>query len=113
MELKSLFYPQIMSIETALKNYFLEIILIHGKTENFNAIYDSLLTYYKSHPVGSKPYKNALNKRLRLRDQLYNVLTRDYTNDKQVVQHFYHKDKPVPIWAIFEVISLVLRNPRN
>ncbi|WP_138494411.1 Abi family protein [Paenibacillus pinistramenti] len=106
MDLKSLFYPQIMFIETALKNYFLEVILQHGRTENFNIIYDSLLTYHKSHPVGSKQYKLAQNKRLRLRDQFYNVLTRDYSNDKQVVQHFYHKDEPVPIWAIFEVISL-------
>lgn len=97
MELKSLFYPQIMFIETALKNYFLEIILQHGRTENFNTIYDLLLTYYKSHPISSKQYKIALNKRLRLRDQFYNVLTRDYSNDKQVVQHFYHKDEPVPI----------------
>lgn len=106
MELKTLFYPVIMFIETALKNYVLEVILQHGKTENFNIIYENLLTNYKNHPVGSKPYKKALNKRLRLRDQFYNVLTRDYTNDKQVVQHFYHKDEPVPIWAIFEVISL-------
>lgn len=106
MQLKSLFYPQIMFIETALKNYVLETILIHGKTDSFNTIYDTLLTEYKTHTIGSSQYKSALNKRLKLRNQFYNVLTRDFSNDKQIVQHFYHKDEPVPIWAVFEVISL-------
>ncbi|AET70966.1 Abi-like protein [Desulfosporosinus orientis DSM 765] len=106
MQLKSLFYPQIMFIETALKNYVLETILIHSKTDSFNIIYDTLLTDYKTHTIGSPKYKNALNKRLKLRNQFYNVLTREFSNDKQIVQHFYHKDEPVPIWAVFEVISL-------
>ena len=53
-----------------------------------------------------RDYKNALQKRLRLRNQFYNDLSREYTTGKQVVKHFYHKDEPVPIWAIFEVISL-------
>lgn len=106
MQLKSLFYPQIMFIETALKNYVLETILIHSKTDSFNIIYDTLLTDYKTHTIGSPQYKNALNKRLKLRNQFYNVLTREFSNDKQIVQHFYHKDEPVPIWAVFEVISL-------
>lgn len=47
-----------------------------------------------------------MNKRLRLRNQFYQTLTRDYSNGKKVVKHFYHKDIQVPIWAIFEVISL-------
>jgi len=106
LELKSIFYPHIMFIETALKNYMLEVTLKHSNTENFNEIYDSLLTFYKIFPTGSDPYKKALKRRLALREKFYNTLTRDYTNNKQVVQHFYHKDESVPIWAIFEVISL-------
>jgi Abortive infection bacteriophage resistance protein len=106
MELKSLFYPQIMFIETAVKNYVLETMLKHSKTDSFDTIYDTLLTEYKSHTRDSDPYRNAINKRLRLRNQFYNALTREYSNQKQVVKHFYHKDEPVPIWAIFEVISL-------
>lgn len=106
MDLKTLFYPQIMFIETALKNYVLETILEEGQTECFNTIYDTILTNYKSYPPNSNPYKNAIKQRLKLRNQFYSVLTRDYNNNKQVVQHFYHKDKSVPIWAIFEVISL-------
>jgi abortive infection bacteriophage resistance protein len=106
MELKTLFYPQAMFIETALKNYVLEITLNHSQTENFNTIYETLLTNYKNFNIGSSSYNKTLHKRLRLRDQFYNVLTRNFSNNKQVVQHFYHKDQSVPIWAIFEVISL-------
>lgn len=106
MELKALFYSHIMFIETALKNYVLESVLNQGRTENFNTIYETQLLNYKNHPYGSDQYTKALNQRLRLREKFYNTLNRDYSNNKQVVKHFYHKDEPVPIWAIFEVISL-------
>lgn len=106
MELKSLFYSKIMFLETALKNYVLEIVINESNTSNFNTIYDMILTDYKRHTVGSNNYKKALNKRLKLRDQIYNSLTREYNMDKKVVQHFYHQDESVPIWAIFEVITL-------
>ncbi|MZP29649.1 Abi family protein [Heliobacterium undosum] len=106
MELKALFYPQIMFIETAIKNYVLEVVLNHGKTDSFDIIFETLLTYYKVHQVGTTEYKKALNKRLQLRNKFYSALARDYSYDKQVVQHFYHSDRYVPIWAIFEVISL-------
>jgi abortive infection bacteriophage resistance protein len=106
MELKSLLYPQVMFIETAVKNYVLETILNHSKTDSFDTIYETLLTEYKNYTIGSGNYKKALLKRLRLRNQFYNDLSREYSSGKQVVIHFYHKDEPVPIWAIFEVISL-------
>lgn len=106
MELKALFYPQIMFIETAIKNFVLEIVLKHGKTDSFDIIFDTLLTNYKIHRVGSNDYKKALNKRLQLKNKFYGTLARNYSSNKQVVQHFYHQDRHVPIWAIFEVISL-------
>ncbi len=106
MKLKSLFYPKIMFIETALKNYVLEVVLDEGKSESFHVIYANLLTDYKKYPNGNAKYKNAVKRRLDLQNTIYNTLTRDYSNDKRVVQHFYHQDKNVPIWAIFETISL-------
>ena len=106
MELKAMLYPKIMFLETALKNYVLEIVLKESNTSSFNAIYENHLTEYKNYTVGSRNYKSSLSKRLRLRDQVYNTLTREYANQKQVVEHFYHNDLQVPIWAIFEVITL-------
>ncbi|WP_409273325.1 Abi family protein [Neobacillus sp. SCS-31] len=106
MELKTLFYPQMMFIETALKNYMLEVIVKHARTDSFDQVYENHLTYYKTHHIGSDDYKKALQNRLKLRNQFYSVLSRDYLLGKPIVQHFYHKDEYVPIWAIFEVISL-------
>ncbi len=106
MQLKTLLYPNIMFIETALKNYVLEIILDETKTESFNVIYESLLNEYKSHQIGSHNYKDSIKKRLNLYNKIHSTLSRDYSMNKQVVQHYYHKDLPVPIWAIFEIISL-------
>ncbi len=105
MKVKSIIYPQIMFIETALKNYALEIIIETGKTEHFSEIYLSILDDYKS--ITKKSDKDqAYKKRLALRDHVYSVLTRDYKNKNKIVNHFYSKDLNVPIWAIFERISL-------
>lgn len=105
MRLKALFYPHIMSIETALKNYVLEIVLRESKSKDFNYIYSTLLTDYKRYDVGSEKYKKAIRKRLALRNKIFEVLTENY-NRRRMVQHFYHKDLHVPIWAIFEMLTL-------
>ena len=106
MNLKSLLYPQLMFIETALKNYVLEEILREGNNDNFNYIYTKLLTDYTRFKPGSQSQKKAIRRRLALRDHVYSALTREYSNQKEVVQHFYHKDMNVPIWGIFEVLTL-------
>ncbi len=106
MKLKAIIYPQIMFIETAIKNYVLEVILEKSKSDSFNVIYAKLLTEYKNYAAGTKDHKNALKRRLDLRNTIHSVLTRNYWNNKKVVQHFYDQDKNVPIWAIFETISL-------
>lgn len=105
MDLKTLLYPKIMFLETAIKNYALEIVLQESKTNDFNEIFETLLTDYRNYSVGSDRYKSAMQKRLRLRQQIYNVLSRGY-KDKQVVNHFYNNHLQVPIWAIFEIITL-------
>lgn len=106
MKLKSLLYPQLLFIETALKNYVLEEILRESNSDNFNYIYTNLLTDYTRFTPGSRKQKDAIKQRLALRDHVYSALTREYSNKKEVVQHFYHKDLSVPIWAIFEILTL-------
>ncbi|MBS3197970.1 Abi family protein [Turicibacter bilis] len=105
MELKALFYPKIMFIETAIKNYTLEVILDCIGTDSFNDVYSKLLTHYNSFPIASKDYKFELKQRLELQNKIYSSLSRNY-NTKLVIQHYYHQDRNVPIWAIFEVITL-------
>lgn len=106
-KLKALLYPHVMFIETALKNYVLEALVENSKSENFNDIYNTLLTDYKRFATKNKnDYKAALKKRLGLRDQIYRVQTKAYGNKNRIAEHYYQKDNNLPIWAIFELLSL-------
>lgn len=105
MGMKTMFYPEIMFLETAFKNYALEEILEEAQSKRFVEIYTKLLTDYKSYPIGSGDYKKAIKKRMDLRNKVYSLISRDY-GKRFIVNHYYDKDQPLPIWAIFELISL-------
>ena len=105
MELKSIIYPQIMFLETSIKNYALESILNKANSERFADVYSLLLTDYKSFPVGNADYKKAITKRMNVRNKIYSVISRDYGHNN-IVNHYYDKDQPMPIWAIFELLCL-------
>ncbi|MEC2233982.1 Abi family protein [Bacillus subtilis] len=105
LNLKALFYPNIMLIETALKNYTLETLIKLGPVD-FEYIFSHLLNDYKKHPAGSKDYRKKMKNRLALRNKINNAIAYNYSEQKAVIQHFFHTNKPIPLWAIFEVISL-------
>lgn len=105
MRIKSIFYPQIMFLETTLKNYALEIILDEVNSNRFTDIYSQALNDYKSFPVGSDLYKTAISKRMAVRNKIYGNISRDYGKNN-IITHYYDKDQPAPIWAIFELLSL-------
>lgn len=106
MRLKALLYPHLMALETSLKNLVLEQIIKAGNSDSFNSIYMNLLNDYKRFAAGSEKQKKAIKQRLDLRNHVYSALTREYRNKQEIVQHFYHKDMNVPIWGIFEVMTL-------
>ncbi len=105
MNIKSILYSQIMFLETAIKNYVLEIILDECKSDSFTDVYDLVLNDYKEHKIGSKNYKQVIKKRMDVRSKVYSVISRDYGKNN-IVNHYYDKDSLVPIWAIFELLSL-------
>lgn len=105
MSIKTIFYPEIMFLETALKNYVLEAVIDETGSKRFADIYAKVLTDYKSYPIASKDYKKSISKRMNLRNKVYGLISRDY-GKHFIVNHFYDKDQPLPIWAIFELISL-------
>jgi abortive infection bacteriophage resistance protein len=105
LSIKGLFYPHIMFLETALKSYVLEVVVEVGQSSSFSKIYETVLTDYKTHPVDSSKYKSALDKRLEVRSRFFNTISRGYPK-KQLISHFYHKDLHLPIWALFELITL-------
>lgn len=104
MKLKVILYPQVMFLETAIKNYTLEILLSKASSDNFNDIFSKLLNDYKEYSDQNK-FKKALGKRFRLRNNIYSITSYNYGKNN-IVHHYYENDKYIPIWAIFEMLSL-------
>lgn len=106
MQLKSLFYPKVMFIENALKSYVIESVLAESKSENLETVFNRCITDYRSHSPGSRQYRDAYTKRMQLRGKINSALIRDYSHDQQIVNHFFDNDRSIPIWAIFESLTL-------
>ncbi|MDX5746207.1 Abi family protein [Bacillus cereus group sp. BfR-BA-02570] len=103
--LKTILYPRIMLIETALKNYTLNTLIKKGPVD-FEYVFSHWLNDYKKHPVGNKDYRRKMKNRLELRNKIHQSISYNYSGEKAVIQHFFHASKPIPLWAIFEVINL-------
>lgn len=106
MQLKGLFYPNLMFIENALKSYVLDATLEECQSEKLNDVYKKGLTYYQELPAGTPDYKKEFKRRMDLEMKISNALIRDYMANKAIETHFYNKDKDIPIWAAFESLSL-------
>ena len=46
-----------------------------------------------------------MSKRMNIRNKIYNSISRNYEK-RLIVKHYYDKGEPLPIWAIFELLSL-------
>ena len=103
-KLKSLLYPQLMQIETISKNIVLQLLVEEYNTDEFNEIYERGITDYKN--SSQKDYREKMKQRLGVQNSIYSALSRSYNNNNKIVSHFYSKDKHVPIWGIFEIITL-------
>ena len=106
MQLKTTIYPKVMFIENALKSYVIETVLHDCHSENLDTIFNKSITDYKSYTPGSQQYHKQYAKRMTLKGKINNALLRDYSNKKQTVNHFFNADQPIPIWAIFESLTL-------
>ena len=105
MQLKTVLYPKVMFIENALKSYVIEALLANSKSENFDVIYNKSLTAYRNHTPGSRAYKMEYTKRMNLKGKINAALVRDYKK-RSVVAHFFNNDITIPVWAIFETLTL-------
>lgn len=104
-KLKSLFYSQIMQIETISKNYVLQILVEEYKTDNFNDVYEFGMTDYRNFKNDSE-YKEKMKHRIKVQNNIYSSLSKCYNNGNKIVSHFYSKDRYIPLWGIFEIITL-------
>ena len=103
MQLKALFYSPLMSIETALKNRVLEAVLEDAKSEKFDDVFKHSLTAYRTCPRAD--YKSAWASRLGFRTEIDRLIAQNH-DTKDVIKHFRDQDRDIPIWAIFEIITL-------
>lgn len=106
MQLKGLFYPNLMFIENALKSYVLEATLEECQSPKLIDVYKKGLTYYLEFPAGSPSYKTEFKRRMDLEMKISNALIRDYMSGKAIETHFYNQDKEIPVWAAFESLTL-------
>lgn len=112
MQLKALLYERLMTVETALKNRVLEAVLEHSGSEHFDVIYRKSLTAYKcckkksnNASEAKSAYNREWSRRLKLRTEIDQLIANNH-NIKPVVRHFRDADKDIPIWALFEIMTL-------
>lgn len=110
MRLKALLYPNIMFIETAVKNVSLNCILDEIGTANIQDMFDKVVSSYKNAPPNSatSTRKTYQSRKLKLHASILNSLSRAYNYNNRKITHFYDNMSydNVPIWALFEILTL-------
>lgn len=101
--LKSILYPVLMFLETALKNIVCNIVVQNLENATFECVFQNKM----NDNTANAPLQQ---KRLQLKNRIYGSLSSQYKKEEhkenQMIRHFYNQGKDVPIWAIFEILSL-------
>lgn len=110
IKLKTLFYPKIMFIETAIKNITLDILVNEFNSYNINDLYEKGITSYTNSPKDftAKQRKVAHERFLALKSKIDSSIYNEYKKSNPIIIHFYNssKYKDIPIWAIFEILTM-------
>ncbi|WP_394268033.1 Abi family protein [Limosilactobacillus vaginalis] len=101
--MKAIFYPITMKFETIIKNLIVNYSVL-GIDPSFDNVYRQKLTFYRSQR-GRRRTK-SINKRLRLKKGFDSEIAYAYASNNIVIKHYIEENKSVPLWALFEVISL-------
>lgn len=99
---KSAFYPQIMYIETALKNIILARIVENLQDPSLSSFLKNGLNDCKL-PNGTINKTAMLNK-LQLKTTLIGIVKNRYSDSH--VKHYVDRDDDAPLWSIFESMTL-------
>lgn len=109
-KLKSLLYPKVMMIETAIKSISIDIILQNTGSESIQSMYSKVIDSYTSCPSTYTPKqkKDIQQKRLNLQNTIQGYLSRAYKEGNPKITHFYNNlsYNEVPLWALFEIMTL-------
>lgn len=99
MELKTLFYPRIMQIETSLKSCILDAICSdlaeRGRPATFDVVCSECLT-----GAGAKEQYRELSYLAQ------KVAKQSAREGEPVIRHFTDRSRGVPIWALMETLTL-------
>lgn len=133
--LKELFYPALMKIETAIKNKVINCVasnceasiysiidnkLTYAKDlkseweeskrnlnnlRNNNASQEDIIKARKETKIRKERYLNQNQSLLKLKSSVDNLISEDYRK-KGITRHYLHNNQPIPVWACFELFSL-------
>lgn len=101
--MKAALYPDLMFIETAMKNIVCN--------EAVNGLPAGTFEYvYKERMLDNPTDTKLQSKRLRLRNSVYLKLSNRYHDeegrDNQMLHHFYGRGEDAPLWVVFEILYL-------
>jgi abortive infection bacteriophage resistance protein len=109
-KLKSLLYGKMMFIETALKNIALNTIMSEIGSSSIYDMYNKVVSSYKNAPANTPNdiKKKYQNNKLNLQGSIQNSVATAYRKDNPKITHFYNNINynEVPIWAIFEILTM-------
>ncbi|MDD6057757.1 MAG: Abi family protein [Clostridiales bacterium] len=109
-KLKSLLYGKMMFIETAIKNIALNTIMTEVGSSSIYDMHDKAISSYKNAPAGTRDdiKKKYQNKKLKLQGSIQNAIATAYQKENPKITHFYNNVNynEVPIWAIFEILTM-------
>ena len=101
--LKAALYPELMFIETAIKNFVCNESVTGLKSATFEHIYQNRM-------MDNTANTKLQSKRLKLRNGVYSKLSTRYHDeegkDNQMVRHFYNRGEDAPLWVVFEILYL-------
>lgn len=97
--LKAAFYPEIMFLETALKNIVVATVIEGLPSAEFREVIRQRMNDENGNDVLQRQRK-------RLKEKINITLVKRSSQNNEIITHFSEKGKDMPIWAIFEIISL-------
>lgn len=108
MKLKTLIYPKIMFIETAMKSIVTETLIEHDKSETITVMLNKAVLSYKNYPsYSTKADRNKYQKdKLELESRIRNIIRLNYNNNS--IKHYYQSSRytDVPIWSLINIMTL-------
>lgn len=99
MELKTVFYPRIMQIETSLKSRILDVICSRLSEDKRSASYDVVCSTCLTGLGAKEQYRE-------LSFMAGKIAKQSSNNGDPVIKHFTDGSRDVPIWALLETLSL-------